>query len=73
MNIQKIAWHLSKYLSIYSIIILSLGVVNGYYSRKWIKENKMMIANMITLFIFLTVYPMMINLSMESLRKGVKR
>ncbi|WP_460124302.1 arsenic resistance protein [Stetteria hydrogenophila] len=61
--VQRIQRNLSKNMLLYCILSIVAGLVTGYYFKaKWA-------CSLITPTVFFMVYPMMVNLSLESLKK----
>jgi ACR3 family arsenite efflux pump ArsB len=62
--------HLNKWLLVYVVAAMALGLALGYPSAAWTKHNQSLVSNLTTLVVFLIVYPMMVNLKLESLVKA---
>lgn len=62
--------HLNKWLLGYVVIAMALGVALGYPNAAWTQANQPLVSNLTTLVVFLIVYPMMVNLKIESLVKA---
>ena len=61
-SIQKLAKNLQKYLLLYSLIAIFLGLVLGANFRV---QNKPLMSDIATALVFLMIYPMMINLNIS--------
>lgn len=68
----RLSYHLKKYLIIYTIIVLLLGVLCGNIWSEVIIENKSLLKSLIVLFAILTIYPSMIQLKTEHLMREFK-
>ncbi len=64
--------HVRKYLLLYTIIVLILGVLVGYPLHNIIVKNKGLLKNLILTFAILTLYPSMIQLRTEGLVESFK-
>ncbi len=64
--------HVRKYLLLYTILVLILGVIAGYILKSSIASNKVLLKNLILTFAILTLYPSMIQLRTDGLAKGFK-
>jgi len=61
--IQKIVKNLSKYMLVYTLLVIILGIYASYtYSLSFL-------SNYIMPIVFLMIYPMMVNVSFESLKQ----
>ncbi len=62
-KIERIVKNLSKYMLLYTLLIIILGILVSYtYSPKFFSKYLMII-------VFLMIYPMMVNISFEGLKK----
>lgn len=62
MNIPKITKNLHKYMLLYTILIIIIGTICGYYIKvSWASA-------LILPIVFIMIYPMMVNVSFESLK-----
>jgi len=64
--------HLNKWLLVYVVVAMALGMALGYPNAAWTKANQSLVSNLTTLVVFFIVYPMMVNLKVESLVKAGK-
>ena len=71
--LHKLSAHLKKYLLLYSILAIALGWLLGLKFPQIAKNNKKLFSSMITVIVFLMIYPMMINLNLGKLPKVFKR
>jgi len=69
---KAIQEHLNRWLLVYVLMAMVLGIAIGYPNESWTKANKSFIDNLITLSVFFIIYPMMVNLKLESLVKAGK-
>lgn len=62
-KVEKIVKNLSKYMLLYTLLMIILGILVSYfYSPKFLSKYVMFI-------VFLMIYPMMVNVSFESLKQ----
>jgi len=63
-KIERVVKNLSKYMLLYTLLIIILGILVSYtYSPKFLSKYLMII-------VFLMIYPMMVNISFEGLKKS---
>ncbi len=62
--------HLNKWMLLYVLLAMGLGLLVGYPNAKWIQGNQSTVSNLTTVAVFLIIYPMMINLNLEALAKA---
>jgi len=72
MNVKGIQEHLNKWLLLYTLLGMVLGLMLGYPYAGWTETHQPLLGNMTTLAVFLIIYPMMVNLKIESLLKAGK-
>ncbi len=63
VTIQKIQKNLSKNMILYTFLVIVLGVLFGYYL------NLKSLSDLIIPVVFIIIFPMMVNLSLSSLKK----
>ena len=68
----RLSMHVRKYLLLYTIIVLILGVLVGYPMHSFIAKNKFLLKNLILTFAILTLYPSMVQLRTGGLAKSFK-
>jgi arsenite transporter len=61
--------HLNKWLLLYVVLAMGLGLFIGHPNAKWIQTHQSTVSNLTTLAVFFIIYPMMINLKLEALLK----
>jgi len=62
-KIERVVKNLSKYMLVYTLLMIIVGVFVSYsYSLKFL-------SNYIMVIVFLMIYPMMVNISFESLKQ----
>jgi ACR3 family arsenite transporter len=61
--------HLNKWLLLYVLLAMGLGLLVGYPNAAWTTKNSSTVSNLTTLAVFFIIYPMMINLKLEALLK----
>jgi len=59
--------HLNKWLLLYVLLAMGLGLLVGYPNAAWTTKNSNTVKNLTTLAVFFIIYPMMINLKLEAL------
>ena len=64
--------HLNKWMLLYVLLAIGLGLAVGYPSAAWTQVNQNMVSTLTTLAVFFVIYPMMVNLKIESLVKAGK-
>jgi ACR3 family arsenite transporter len=64
--------HLNKWLLLYVLAAMSLGLALGHPMAEWVKQNSSLLSNVTNLAVFLIIYPMMINLKIEAMLKASK-
>lgn len=72
MSLKAFKEHLSKYLLLYVLLSMGIGLALGYPSGKLVAHHKGLFTTLTTIAVFLIIYPMMVNLKLESLRLAVK-
>ncbi len=69
----KLNKHLKKFLLLYSILAIGIGWVLGLQFSDFARANKKLFSHIITVIVFLMIYPMMINLNLEKILKIFKK
>ena len=69
----KLSNHLKKFLLLYSILVIGIGWVLGLQFADVARTNKKIFSHIITVIVFLMIYPMMINLNLEKILKIFKK
>ena len=64
--------HLNKWMLLYVVLAIAAGLVIGYPSAAWTQVNQNTVSTLTTLAVFFVIYPMMVNLKIESLVKASK-
>jgi len=64
--------HLNKWLLVYVVLAMAAGLTLGYPNAAWTKAHQDIVSNLTTLAVFFIIYPMMVNLKIESLVKAGK-
>ena len=64
--------HLNKWMLLYVGLAIGLGLVAGYAGAAWTQTNSSLVSTLTTVAVFFVIYPMMINLKLESLVKAGK-
>jgi len=70
--VKKLQEHLNKWLLLYILVMMALGVGLGYPRAAWTRANQSLLSNLTTVAVFFIIYPMMVNLKFESLIKAGK-
>lgn len=68
--LKKIQQHLKRYMLIYVLVAMILGLALGYPNAPWTKAHKTTVKTLTLVIVFLIIYPMMVNLKMESLAQA---
>jgi len=63
--VESVAKNLKKYLIIYSIVALAVGWGLGIMYAPFAKDNILIFKNLVTVFVFFMIYPMMIHLDLN--------
>ena len=72
MTLKALQEHLNKWLLLYTSLGMLLGLMLGYPNAGWTETHRPLVGNMTTLAVFFIIYPMMVNLKIESLAKAGK-
>ncbi|MCD6290867.1 MAG: arsenic resistance protein [Anaerolineae bacterium] len=72
MLLKKILEHLKSHLLWYVAAAIAIGWPLGYVGRSFIKQHQPTLKTLITVVVFLMIYPMMINIRLEALAKAVR-
>lgn len=72
MKLKKIQENLKTYLLWYVSISILIGWALGYFNTAFIKQHQPTLKTLITIVVFLMIYPMMINIRLEALAKAVR-
>ena len=64
--------HLNKWMLLYVVLAIGLGLVAGYTSAAWTQGHSSLVSTLTTVAVFFVIYPMMVNLKIESLVKAGK-
>jgi len=70
---EKFANHIKKYLIVYSIVALAIGWGLGVMYAPTAKANTTLFKNLVTVFVFFMIYPMMVNLDLKEIPKVIKK
>ena len=72
MAIKTVPEHLNKWLLLYTTAGMFLGLLLGYLDSTWTTAHLTLVGGMTTAAVFFVIYPMMVNLKIESLIKAGK-
>lgn len=72
MLVKRIQEHLKTYLLWYVAAAIALGWSLGYVNGPFIKQHQPTLKALITVVVFLMIYPMMINVRLEALAKAIR-
>ncbi|HIC88744.1 MAG TPA: arsenic resistance protein [Anaerolineae bacterium] len=72
MSLKKILEHLKSRLLWHVAAAIALGWPLGYVNGPFIKQHQPTLKTLITMVVFLMIYPMMINIRLEALAKAVR-
>jgi len=73
VSVRSLASHVKKYLLLYSILAILIGIAIGYAYRGWFSANKSLVSNSIIALAILTIYPSMVQLKVEKLGAAAKK
>lgn len=68
MSLRSLKNHLSKYMLIYVLLSMGIGLAVGYPAAGFVHSHKSTLTTLTTVAVFLIIYPMVINVVQESLR-----
>ncbi len=68
-NLSKVSENMKKYLILYAIAALGLGWILGIGLPKVANDNKSFFANLVIVFVFFMIYPMMINMDWKEVTR----
>jgi len=72
MLLKRIQEHLKTYLLWYVAAAIALGWGLGYLNGPFIKQHQPTLKTLITIVVFMMIYPMMVNVRLEALAKAVR-
>lgn len=72
MSIKSVQEHLNKWLLLYTSAGMFFGLLLGYFNAEWPATHLPLVGSMTTAAVFFVIYPMMVNLKVESLLKAGK-
>lgn len=64
--------HLDRFLAVYVVIAIIIGLLAGYYDFKWIAANKDLIKNLQLVAIIIMIFPMMVMMNFRGLGAALK-
>jgi arsenite transporter len=65
--------HFNKWMLVYVLIAIGLGLLAGDINAAWTQANAGLVNTLTTVAVFFVIYPMMVNLKIESLVKVGKK
>ncbi|MEM5948128.1 bile acid:sodium symporter [Spirochaetia bacterium 38H-sp] len=71
--IQRLTEHLKKNLMWYALLSIAVGWSLGVLFPGFVVANKSVLSVLITVFVFMMIYPMMINLNLEKIPGVLKK
>ncbi|MCD6450524.1 MAG: hypothetical protein J7L34_08475, partial [Thermotogaceae bacterium] len=71
-TVKKVVMNLKKYLVLYALLALITGWIMGVNFSSYATSHKDVFSNLIILFVFLMIYPMMVNMDWGEVRRVVK-
>ena len=71
-TVKKVVMNLKKYLVLYALLALITGWIMGVNLSSVAISHKDVFSNLIILFVFLMIYPMMINMDWGEVKRVVK-
>jgi len=72
MLLKKIQENLKKYMIWYVSLSIVLGWLLGYFNGPFIKQHQPTLKTLITIVVFMMIYPMMVNIRLEALAKAAR-
>ncbi len=72
MGLIKLKKHLNKYLPVYVIAAMVLGLYIGHIYAPTVKKHIKTFKLLTTVSVFFIIYPMMVNLKLEALKSSIK-
>ncbi len=69
-KLKSLQEHLNRWLLLYVVAAMALGLLIGHPSAGWIGAKSRLVSTLTLLAVFFIVYPMMINLKVEALLKA---
>ena len=72
MNFKRVQAHLKSQMLLYVAAAILLGWGLGYVNGPFIKQNQATLKTMVTVIVFMMIYPMMINVRLEALGKAAR-
>jgi ACR3 family arsenite efflux pump ArsB len=72
MKIRSVQEHLNKWLLLYTTAGMFLGLLLGYPCAGWTMAHQSLVGFLTILVVFFVIYPMMVNLKIESLLNAGK-
>ena len=72
MTLKKIHNNLKVYMTMYVAIAIALGWAMGYFEASGVKHYQPQLKSLITVVVFLMIYPMMVNIRLGILAKAVR-
>jgi ACR3 family arsenite transporter len=68
--VQRVSQHLNRFLLVYAIAAMGVGLAVGYPLVDWSKTNSRLLGDLTTAGVFLIIFPMMINVRFGALVKA---
>lgn len=72
MLLKRIQQHLKEKMIWYVSVAIALGWILGYFSGHFIKRHQPTLKTLITVVVFMMIYPMMVNIRLEALAKAAR-
>jgi len=72
VRLRSLKNHLSRYLLLYVTACMGIGVAAGYPAAGYVTAHKVVFTSLATIAVFFIIYPMMVNLKLETLRLAAK-
>ncbi len=72
-KIAKTARNLKKNLLWYSLMVISIGWTLGILFPDFVTDNKKVLSTLITVFVFMMIYPMMINMNLQKIPGVIRK
>ncbi len=72
-RVKRAARHLKRFLLLYSILALIVGLAAGYAFHEFFAAHKALVRDLVVLFAILTIYPSMIQLKIGKMGEALRR
>jgi ACR3 family arsenite efflux pump ArsB len=70
MTVKRVQEHLSRWLVLYVVAVMGLGIGLGWPARSWATAHQGMLSTLTTVAVPLIIYPMMVNVRFGALTRA---